>query len=45
MTRTIIDERDFWDIKRDEMVGESSVIRSITDELHFSNIQRDHVEG
>ena len=27
------------------MEGESSVTRSITDELHFLDIQRDHVEG
>ena len=27
------------------MVGESSVTRSITDERHFSDIQRDPVEG
>ena len=27
------------------MLGESSVTRSITDELHFSNMQGDHVEG
>ena len=27
------------------MEGESSVARSITEELHFSDIQRNHVEG
>ena len=38
-TRSIIDEFDSSDIKRDEMEGESSVTRSMIDEIHYWDIQ------
>ena len=37
-TRRIIVELHFSDIQRDEIEGESSVTRSITDQLHSSYI-------
>ena len=45
VTRSIIDELHFSDIKGDQMEGESGVTRSIIDELHFSDIQGDQMEG
>ena len=38
VTRSIIDERPSWNIQGDEMEGETSVIRSIIDEDHSSDI-------
>ena len=33
VTRSIIDERQSWDIQRDQMEGKSGVTRSIINEL------------
>ena len=41
VTRSIIDELHFSDLKRDQMTGESGNARSIFDELHSSDIQGD----
>ena len=35
VTRSIIDELHFSDIRRDQMEGESGVTRGIIDELHY----------
>ena len=40
-TGSIIDEHHSWDIKGDQIKGESGVTRSIIAELHFSNILQD----
>ena len=40
-----MDQFDFWDIQRDQIYGESGLIRSIIDELHSSDIQEDQMEG
>ena len=34
-----------WDIQRDQVEGESGVTRCILEELHFSDIQGDQMEG
>ena len=39
VTRSVIDERNSWDIQGDQMAAESCVNRSIIDELHSSDIQ------
>ena len=39
VTRSIIDERHSWDIKRVHMEDESGVTRSIIDEVHSWDIQ------
>ena len=41
MTRSIIDEIHSWDIQGDQMEYQSGGTGTITDELHFSDTQRD----
>ena len=41
----MIDEFHSWDIKRDQIEGESGVTPLIIDELHSSDIQRHQMEG
>ena len=40
VTGIIIDELHSWDIQGDQMVGESDVTRSITDELYSPGSKR-----
>ena len=41
VTRSIIDELDFWHIEGDQRERESGVTRNIIDEIHSSHIQED----
>ena len=45
VTRSIIDELQFWDIVGDQMKGESGVTRSFIDELRCSGIQGAQLAG
>ena len=44
VTRSVIDEVDFWDIQGDQIECESGVSRSIIDELDSCDIQRCQME-
>ena len=43
VTRSIIDEFNFWDIQGNQMEGESGFTQSVIDELHSSEIQGDQI--